>query len=38
MTYLTNPDEIYQRSFELINSEVDLSHLPADIEIGRAHV
>jgi len=31
MTYLTNPDEIYQRSFELINQEVDLSHLPADI-------
>ena len=31
MTYLTNPDDIYQRSFELINSEVDLSHLPADI-------
>ncbi len=31
MTYLTNPDEIYQRSFELINKEVDLSHFPTDI-------
>lgn len=29
MTYLKNPDEIYQRSFEMINEEVDLSVLPA---------
>jgi precorrin-8X/cobalt-precorrin-8 methylmutase len=28
MSYLTNPDEIYQRSFEMINQEVDLSVLP----------
>lgn len=31
MTYLTNPDEIYQRSFEIIGSEVDLSVFPPDI-------
>ena len=28
MSYLTNPDEIYRRSFEMINQEVDLSVLP----------
>ena len=26
--YLKSPSEIYQRSFEIISSEVDLSHLP----------
>lgn len=31
MTYLTNPDEIYQRSFEIIGQEVDLSTMPPDI-------
>jgi len=31
MTYLTNPDEIYQKSFEIIGQEVDLSVMPADI-------
>ena len=31
MTYLTNPDEIYQKSFEIIGNEVDLSILPHDI-------
>lgn len=28
MAYLTNPDDIYRRSFEIINEEVDLSALP----------
>lgn len=28
MNYLTNPDDIYQRSFEIINEEVDLTALP----------
>ena len=31
MTYLTNPDEIYQRSFEIIGQEVNLSVFPKDI-------
>ena len=31
MSYLTNPDEIYRKSFEIINKEVDLSKLPFDI-------
>ena len=31
MSYLSNPDEIYQRSFEIIGSEVDLSVFPDDI-------
>jgi precorrin isomerase len=28
--YLRDPTAIYRRSFEIINSEADLSHLPAD--------
>jgi len=31
MTYIKNPDEIYQKSFEIIGTEVDLSQLPSDI-------
>jgi len=31
MRFLNDPEEIYERSFEIIASEVDLSALPADV-------
>ena len=31
MTYLRDPDEIYERSFATIRAEADLSHLPSTL-------
>ena len=30
--FITDPDEIYRRSFEIIEAESDLSQVPADIK------